>query len=108
MSERAKGASHQAGEVLLVHCTAHSIELTFHALCDTVDATAGKYPTKWVNLACKRGTLPRVLDIGTNFPGQNRSPSDFSQQNLVNWRENEKSRMRKVMNAFPFLILSEP
>jgi hypothetical protein len=27
----------------------------------------GKYPTKWVNLARKRGTLPRVLDTGTNF-----------------------------------------
>ncbi len=40
MSERAKGPSHQAGEVLIVHCTAHSIELTFHALCDTVAATA--------------------------------------------------------------------
>jgi hypothetical protein len=39
LSERAKGASHQAGEVLIVYGTAHSIELTFHALCDTVDET---------------------------------------------------------------------
>jgi hypothetical protein len=27
----------------------------------------GKYPTKWTDLARKRGTLPRVLDTGTNF-----------------------------------------
>jgi hypothetical protein len=39
-SERA-GVSHEAGEVLSVYCTAHSLKLTtFHALCDTVDETA--------------------------------------------------------------------
>ncbi len=36
---------------------------------------AGKYPTKWVNLARKRGTLPSILDTGTRVPGQNRFPS---------------------------------
>jgi hypothetical protein len=35
----------------------------------------GKYPTKWVNLARKRGTLPSILDTGTRVPGQNRFPS---------------------------------
>ena len=28
---------------------------------------AGKYPTKWTDLARKRGTLPSILDTGTNF-----------------------------------------
>jgi hypothetical protein len=27
----------------------------------------GKYPTMWTDLACKRGTLPSILDTGTNF-----------------------------------------
>jgi len=27
----------------------------------------GKYPTKWTDLARKRGTLPSILDTGTNF-----------------------------------------
>ncbi|HET7638037.1 MAG TPA: hypothetical protein VFK47_04785 [Ktedonobacteraceae bacterium] len=27
----------------------------------------GKYPTKWTDLACKRGTLPSILDTGTHF-----------------------------------------
>jgi hypothetical protein len=30
-------------------------------------ALAGKYPTKWTDLARKRGTLPSILDTGTNF-----------------------------------------
>ncbi|GAC1389747.1 MAG: hypothetical protein NVS4B11_20520 [Ktedonobacteraceae bacterium] len=29
--------------------------------------TDGKYPTKWTDLARKRGTLPSILDTGTNF-----------------------------------------
>jgi hypothetical protein len=62
------------------------------------DEAAGKCPTKWTDLARKHGTLPSILDTGTNFPGQNRFPSDFSQRNLVNWRENEKSRMCKYWN----------
>ena len=28
---------------------------------------SGKYPTKWTDLARKRGTLPSILDTGTNF-----------------------------------------
>ncbi|WP_201376630.1 hypothetical protein [Ktedonobacter robiniae] len=28
---------------------------------------AGKYSTKWTDLARKRGTLPSILDTGTNF-----------------------------------------
>ena len=31
---------------------------------------AGKYPTKWTDLARKRGTLPSILDTGTKFPGK--------------------------------------
>ena len=27
----------------------------------------GKYPTKWTDLARKHGTLPSILDTGTNF-----------------------------------------
>jgi hypothetical protein len=27
----------------------------------------GKYPTKWTDLARKRGTLPSILDTGTHF-----------------------------------------
>src|SRR5258708_36148561 len=39
--------------------------------------TSGKYPTKWMDLGPKHGTLPSILETGTNFPGQNRFPSGF-------------------------------
>src|SRR5712664_2832525 len=31
----------------------------------TLRAAGGKYPTKWTDLARKRGTLPSILDTGT-------------------------------------------
>lgn len=37
--------------------------LSFSRICLGV----GKYPTKWTDLARKRGTLPSILDTGTNF-----------------------------------------
>jgi hypothetical protein len=37
----------------------------------------GKYLTKWMDLAPKRGRLPPTLETETHIPGQTRSPSGF-------------------------------
>jgi hypothetical protein len=53
------------------------LRLVFDAMGKDLPEPVGKYPTKWTDLAPKRGTLPSILDTGANFPGQNRSPSGF-------------------------------
>ena len=56
-------------------------------------------------LRCKH--LPSNMSTGTRVSWKNCSSSGFSQQNLVNWSENEKSGTRKATNVLSFLILPE-
>ena len=65
-------SAHVGGQMLTLEGKIRSLGRAFtscHARAGRIARrrVLGKYPTKWTDLARKRGTLPSILDTGTNF-----------------------------------------